>query len=71
MPPKKRVVKRWLLEDGWYRIAGGKSSHEQYKHPGKPGRVTLSGPDNRELPVGLWKSVRCQARWDEEGKHDV
>jgi predicted RNA binding protein YcfA (HicA-like mRNA interferase family) len=33
----------WKLEaDGWYWVKA-KGGHRQYKHPTKPGRVTLSG----------------------------
>jgi predicted RNase H-like HicB family nuclease len=36
-----------LIEaDGWYLIAT-KGSHRQYKHPGKPGRVTVAGKAQR------------------------
>ena len=30
-----------LLDDGWYQVAQ-KGSHRQFKHPVKPGRVTIA-----------------------------
>jgi hypothetical protein len=35
------------------------------------GTVTLSGPDNEEPARGTWNSIRRQAHWDAEGKHNV
>ena len=61
--PKKRDVRKMLLADGWVRVRGKSGGHEQYKHPLKTGKVTLSGKDNVELPEGTWKSVRRQAGW--------
>jgi predicted RNA binding protein YcfA (HicA-like mRNA interferase family) len=38
-----------LIEaDGWYFVAQ-RGSHRQYKHPTKPGRVTIPGKPNREF----------------------
>jgi predicted RNA binding protein YcfA (HicA-like mRNA interferase family) len=39
---KVREVIKLLEEDGWY-LKATKGSHRQYKHPTKPGRVTLPG----------------------------
>lgn len=46
--------------DGWY-FAKQKGSHRQYKHPTKPGRVTIPGNRNDELQPGTWKSILKQA----------
>ncbi|WP_075628136.1 type II toxin-antitoxin system HicA family toxin [Xaviernesmea oryzae] len=48
-----------LKADGWYHIAT-KGSHLQFKHPSKPGRVTVPHP-KRYLPIGTIKSVEKQA----------
>lgn len=61
--PKKRDVRRMLLADGWERLPGKASGHEQYKHHEKPGEVTLSGKENIELPEGTWKNIQRQAGW--------
>ncbi|HXM57090.1 MAG TPA: type II toxin-antitoxin system HicA family toxin, partial [Candidatus Dormibacteraeota bacterium] len=37
-------------------------SHRQYKHPRKPGRVTIAGKPSDDLPPALWKSILIQAR---------
>jgi predicted RNA binding protein YcfA (HicA-like mRNA interferase family) len=49
-----------LRDDGWYldRTSG---SHRQYKHPHKPGLVTVSGNMNCELAPGTLNSVLKQA----------
>ncbi|MCX9010111.1 MAG: type II toxin-antitoxin system HicA family toxin [Candidatus Methanoperedens sp.] len=39
---KVREIIKLLKADGWYLIAS-KGSHQQYKHPTKPGRVTIAG----------------------------
>lgn len=54
----KQVIK--LLEaDGWYlvRVRG---SHHQFKHPTKPGLVTVKHPDG-DIPKGTLHSIRKQA----------
>lgn len=57
---KVRDVLRLLREDGWYlvRVRG---SHRQFKHPTKPGRVTLAGHLNDDLSSGTLNSVFKQA----------
>lgn len=44
-----------LEADGWTRVAQ-KGSHVQFKHPTKPGRVTVPHP-KRDLPIGTLKSI--------------
>ncbi len=59
---KYRDVIRLLEADGWYRdrVAG---SHMQYRHPEKPGTVTVSGGGKlaKEVPPGTLGSIRKQA----------
>jgi predicted RNA binding protein YcfA (HicA-like mRNA interferase family) len=71
MPPKFRIIRKWLREDGFVPLRRTASSHEQYVHPKKIGRVTIAGADGEEPGIQTWKSIRRQANWDEEGKHDV
>ncbi len=52
------IIKR-LKADGWYQVAQ-KGSHIQFKHPAKPGRVTVPHP-NKDLPTGTIKSIEQQA----------
>lgn len=55
------VIKR-VEQDGWrlYRTTG---SHMQYRHPNKPGTVTISagGKLGREVPPGTLNSIFKQA----------
>ncbi|MBV8720885.1 MAG: type II toxin-antitoxin system HicA family toxin [Candidatus Eremiobacteraeota bacterium] len=64
-------MRAWLRRDGYVLAKRKATSHEQYAHSDKPGRVTISGSNNEEPSAGVWKSIRRQARWDQEGKHDV
>jgi len=61
VPPRIRDIIRRLLEDGWYldRVRG---SHRQFKHPAKPGVVTVAGNEGDEVRVGTLKSILKQAR---------
>lgn len=51
-----------LREDGWALVATD-GSHHQFKHPTKPGRVTVKHPQ-KDVPIGTLKSVFKQAGWD-------
>ncbi|WP_084407578.1 type II toxin-antitoxin system HicA family toxin [Maridesulfovibrio bastinii] len=48
-----------LKKAGWYKVAT-KGSHWQFKHPDKPGRVTVPHP-KKEFPVGTLKSIEKQS----------
>ena len=54
-----REVIRALEADGWYE-AGQESSHKQFKHPAKPGKVTVQHP-RKDLPPGTLKSMERQS----------
>jgi predicted RNA binding protein YcfA (HicA-like mRNA interferase family) len=45
---KVREVIDMIEEDGWYIVAT-KGDHRQYKHPTKPGRVTIAGHPGDDL----------------------
>ncbi len=50
-----------LIErDGWVQVAQ-RGSHRQFKHPTKPGRVTIPGKPSRDLSPGLERSILNQA----------
>ena len=49
-----------LTADGWFQVAQ-RGSHLQFKHPTKPGRVTVPHP-KRDLPRGTAESIYKQAR---------
>ena len=56
----REVIKR-LKAEGWQQVAV-KGSHRQFKHPDRPGRVTVPHP-KRDLPKGTLKSILRQAGW--------
>lgn len=50
-----------MLEvEGW-RLARVTGSHRQYKHPTKPGTVTVAGHEGQDLAPGTWNSILRQA----------
>lgn len=58
---KVKEVISILKKDGWYQVTQ-KGSHRQFKHPTKPGRVTV--PDhgqNQDLAKGTENSILKQA----------
>ena len=44
-----------LRQDGWVHVAT-KGSHRQFRHPTKPGRVTVPHPD-KDIPRGTVASM--------------
>jgi predicted RNA binding protein YcfA (HicA-like mRNA interferase family) len=54
-----REVISALEADGWVEVAR-RGSHAQFKHPTKPGRVTVPHP-KRDLPVGTLRSIERQS----------
>jgi predicted RNA binding protein YcfA (HicA-like mRNA interferase family) len=57
---KVSQVLKLLRQDGWYRVYS-RGGHRQFKHPTKPGRVTVSGKPSHELPPGTLNSILKQA----------
>jgi predicted RNA binding protein YcfA (HicA-like mRNA interferase family) len=59
---KVNEVLKLLRKDGWYEVKS-KSSHKQFKHDVKKGRVTVPyhGKD-AELPPKTLKSILTQAQ---------
>ena len=57
---KVRAVLKLLQADGWYRVKAH-GGHRQFKHPTKPGRVTVSGKPSHDLPPGTLNSILKQA----------
>ena len=57
---KVRHVIRLLERDGWVLVRT-RGDHRQYKHPEKPGLVTLAGKPGDELAPGTLNSVLKQA----------
>jgi predicted RNA binding protein YcfA (HicA-like mRNA interferase family) len=57
---KVGAVLKLLRKDGWYKVPSH-GGHRQFKHPTKPGRVTVSGKPSDELPPGTLNSILKQA----------
>lgn len=51
--------------DGWY-LERTRGSHRQYRHPSKPGTVTVAGQKNKDVAPGILKSILKQAQLDKE-----
>ena len=58
---KVRDIIKLIEADGWYLIVT-KGSHRQYKHPSKPGRVTIAGHPSHDLASGTLNSIFKQAQ---------
>lgn len=56
---KSADVIRLLEADGW-QLARVKGSHHHFKHPGKPGLVTVPHP-KKDMPLGTLKSIERQS----------
>ncbi len=61
MAMKVREVIKLIEEDDWY-LAATRGSHRQYKHPSKPGRVTIAGHPSHDLAPGTLNSIFKQAQ---------
>jgi predicted RNA binding protein YcfA (HicA-like mRNA interferase family) len=53
------VIKR-IEMDGWHMVRQA-GSHRQYRHPTKPGKVTVAGHPSTDLPPKTLKSLLRQA----------
>ena len=60
MPPKYIEFTRQLLDEGW-RIKSQEGSHQQWDHPTKPGKVTVGGHPNEDIPKGTYRRMKKQA----------
>ena len=55
-----RNIIKLLEADGWVLVAQ-KGSHQQFKHPTKPGRVTIPHP-KIDIPIGTLRSIEKQSQ---------
>jgi predicted RNA binding protein YcfA (HicA-like mRNA interferase family) len=58
---KVREIISEIQDDGWYVVAQ-EGSHRQFKHPKKPGRVTIAGNLGDDVPPGTLGSIYRQAK---------
>jgi predicted RNA binding protein YcfA (HicA-like mRNA interferase family) len=56
---------RLLEEEGWFLVAT-RGSHRQYKHPVRPGRVTVAGKPSYDLAPGTLNSILKQSGLKEQ-----
>ena len=57
---KVREIIALVEADGWY-LVHTRGDHRQYKHPTKPGRVTVSGHRNDDVHPKTLNSILTQA----------
>jgi predicted RNA binding protein YcfA (HicA-like mRNA interferase family) len=57
---KFREFTKRLKQDGW-KLKNQEGSHQQWVHPFKPGKVTVAGHPNNDVPPGTLKAMRKQA----------
>ena len=57
---KVRDLIKMIERDGWIQVRT-RGSHRQFKHPVKPGTVTVSGKAGIDVPPGTLNSVLKQA----------
>ena len=54
-----REIIKFITADGWYEI-NCEGDHHQFKHPTKPGKVTVTHP-RKNIPIRTVKSIEKQA----------
>jgi predicted RNA binding protein YcfA (HicA-like mRNA interferase family) len=57
---KFREIIRLIEDDGW-RLVAQHGSHRQYEHPTRPGKVTVAGKPNLDVPKGTAANILRQA----------
>jgi len=60
VPPKVSEILRLLDEDGWFLVTT-KGSHRQFRHPTKPGRVTVHCKPSDDVTPGTLNSIMKQS----------
>ena len=58
--PTVRDAIRLVERDGWKRVRT-RGSHRQFRHPDKPGTVTILGKLSENAGPRLWASIMTQA----------
>ena len=60
MTRKVKDMLKLIKKDGWFQV-NQTGSHRQFKHPTKPGRVTISGHrDSDDVSLQLERSILKQ-----------
>jgi predicted RNA binding protein YcfA (HicA-like mRNA interferase family) len=58
-PMDSRDLMKRLKADGWFQVAQ-QGDHVQFKHPTKPGRITVPHPV-KDIPAGTLGSIKRQS----------
>lgn len=64
MLTNSRDIIRRLESEGW-RLVRSKGSHRQFKHPTKPGRVTVPHP-KKDMPLKTTLNIYQSAGWTKD-----
>lgn len=62
MVRKVRDIIRRLESEGWYYV-GSRGDHHYYKHPTKPGKITVAGSSNDDVVHKSYASIARMAGW--------
>ncbi len=57
---KVRDVLKLITADGW-QLERTRGSHRQFAHATKPGKVTVAGHPNVDIPAGTLNNILKQA----------
>lgn len=57
---KFREIEKIILDFGWYFVSQ-KGSHKHYKHPIRPGKVTIPDRGSKEIHPDTIQSIKRQA----------
>ena len=57
---KSKEAEKIIKADGWYELRNNGSSHKQYKHSTKKGKVTIPFHSG-DIPIGTMRSILKQA----------
>jgi len=57
---KVREIINRIEAVGWAKVKS-RGGHRQFKHPTRPGRVTISGGLGDDMPIGTLKNVEKQS----------
>jgi predicted RNA binding protein YcfA (HicA-like mRNA interferase family) len=61
--PKVREAIRLVESAGWFWVRT-RGSHRHYRHPTRPGLVTIAGKLSKDLDPATWRSILRQANID-------
>lgn len=56
-----REVVKVLKKNGWFEVRSNGSSHHQFKHKDRPGKVTVAEHGNKDIPIKTLESIEKQS----------